>query len=206
MEGLEEPENYPEALSNASYAFKPPNEIPDDVQQVLEMSENPPTKDQFWVYVAALKQFITEKGRTPVSGVIPDFHSDTKSYVKIKDLYNKSANRDFEDMLTITSKISGSQLNEEEVKTFCKNWQFLTAIQMRPIEDQINSDWLYDENPEGVGWYFVFRAADVFFSKEGRYPSPADKEQLLALAEQEVKKSGINHEEYKVASKFVEEM
>ena len=31
MEDLEEPDNYPEALSNAAYAFKPPNQIPDEV-------------------------------------------------------------------------------------------------------------------------------------------------------------------------------
>ena len=65
---------------------------------------------------------------------------------------------------------------------------------------------LYDENPEGFGWYFVFRAADAFFKKEGRHPSPTDKEQLLALAGEEVKKSGINPEEFQVASRFAEEM
>lgn len=206
MEGLEEPENYPEALSNAAYAFKDANEIPDEVQTVLDLCDNPPSADIFWTYIQALKQFISVKSRTPVSGLIPDFHSDTVSYVKIKQLYNQSAERDFKALLEIASKLTDKKIDEEDFKNFCRNWQFSECIQMRPIQDEIVTDWQYEEDPEGFGWYFVFKAADTFHLREGRWPRPSDKDALQQIADNEVKIAGMDPAEYKVASKFVEEM
>lgn len=203
---MEEPENYPEAFSNAAYAFKPPNEIPDNVQALLDICDSPPTKDQLWVYVKALKNFISQKGKTPTSGVIPDFHSDTDSYVKIKNLYNEQASKDYDEMMKLVKELTpeGETIDEEDLKLFCKNWQHAEAIQIRPIQDQINTEWLYEEDPAGFGWYFVFKAADKFFQKHARHPGPEDKEALSQLVYQVVTESGV--EDYTVEDKFVSEM
>ena len=206
MEDLEEPDNYPEALSNAAYAFKPPNQISDEVQKVLDICDKPPSNDIFWTYIQALKMFISEKGRTAVSGLIPDFHSDTKSYVKIKQLYNQSAENDFKSIYSIASKFTDTKLNEDEVRSFSRNWQFSECIEIRAIEDSVLCDWMYDEHAKGFGWYFVFRAADSFLAREGRHPTPADKDVLMCMAVNEVKKSGVSVDEFKVADMFVEEM
>lgn len=202
---LEKPENYPEALSNAAYAFKTPNEIPDNVQALLDMCDDFGTQDSFWLFVKALKQFISEKGSTPVSGVIPDFHSDTDSYVKIKNLYNEQAQKDYQEILRIAEQLAGDgTVDKEELKVFCRNWQFAEAITMRPLQKVVNSEWLYEEDPAGFGWYFVFRAADKFFKAHGKYANPDDKEELKKMVAEEVLEAGV--EDYTVEDKFVEEM
>lgn len=203
--GLEEPENYPEAFSNAAYAFKPANEIPDNVQILLDMCDEEHCKDSFWVYIKALKAFITTLGRTPVSGLIPDFHSDTESYVKIKNLYNDQAQKDYLELLKIAQEISGTEtLDQEELKLFCRNWLFAEAIQMRPIQTSVNTEWLYEEDPAGFGWYFVFRAADKFFESKGRHAAPDDQSELSQLVKAQVKEAGL--EDYEVDEKFIAEM
>lgn len=172
---------------------------------LFDLCDEPPTKDHFWVYVRALKRFIAEKSRTPVSGHIPDFHSDTESYVKIKNLYNEQAHKDYLEVLRIAQELAGQeQVDLEEVKMFCRNWYFAEAIRMRPVQVAVNSEWLYEEDPAGFGWYFVFRAADKFYQKLGRHAGPADKDELAELVQEAVKESGL--EDYTVEDKFIAEM
>ncbi len=48
-----------------------------------------PQSSDFWVLVHAVMQFTRNEGegRLPVSGVVPDMHSDTKSFVLVQTLY-----------------------------------------------------------------------------------------------------------------------
>jgi amyloid beta precursor protein binding protein 1 len=50
--------------------------------------------DTFWVLVQALRLFVEGEGRgsLPLSGSIPDMHSDTKSYVELQTIYKTQVN------------------------------------------------------------------------------------------------------------------
>ena len=92
---LDQEENYTEAVNYVSNVFRPACFVPEEVQVIIDASYSNPNKDSFELFASAIGDFIREHKRTPVSyvkvynrGNIPDFHSDTKSYVKIKNVYN----------------------------------------------------------------------------------------------------------------------
>lgn len=68
---FDEEENFQEALNKVGNAFKIPGEIPDNVQDLFEKSENvdlgTSKETQFWVMVKALKDFREKRGCFPVS-------------------------------------------------------------------------------------------------------------------------------------------
>ena len=48
----------------------------------------------FWVLVAALKEFLASEGATPLEGSLPDMLSTTDSYVELQRVYREKAIRD----------------------------------------------------------------------------------------------------------------
>lgn len=168
--------------------FSKPNSLPDNLPPLLLKAANPPNHDVFWLYLQALKKFIDTHHRTPVSGNIPDFHADTKSYLGLKNAYNDMAAEDHKLLKTYLKSIvpKGFVMDEEDFHTFCKNWFTLEAYHYRSLADEYKSpstDWV-DECEPGFGWYFIIRAQDVFCEEHNRPPGPNDASEVLSRARQ----------------------
>jgi len=212
---LPDQENYTEAFNNVGSVFNPPNYLPDPVPELLQEAETTQSTEIFWSYLKSLSRFIKEKGRSPCSGNIPDFHSDTKSYVAIKNAYNAMAAEDAQIMLQYLKETVGKdvQIDEHDFFTFCKNWHTLACHHYRTLEEEfasVSTDWI-NEGESGFGWYFVIRAADTFQQTHGKPPGPADVQELTALVTALTKDiaNPCAEEEgatFTVESRFIEEM
>lgn len=64
---LPEEENYTEALAYIGNIFRPANHISDEVKEAMDLADTVESKEQFWVCVRALKRFIEEHKRCPLS-------------------------------------------------------------------------------------------------------------------------------------------
>ena len=65
----------------------------------------------------------------------------------------------------IISKLTkNTEIDEEELKGFCKNWYTLERFRYRSLQDEFESlkeEFTYESEPT-FGWYFVIRATDEF--------------------------------------------
>ena len=141
-------------------------------------------------------------------GVIPDFHSDTESYLKIKEAYRLQSEEDHNDLIEYAKQIDGeSDPTGEDFKIFCKNWFNLTVIKYRTMDEEtkeINKDFVY-EGEETPGWYFIFRGVDSFIKKYDRFPNPADYSALKGIVTEIMAGSQISEEEFKVNDDYIKE-
>jgi hypothetical protein len=67
-----------------------PKQVPSEIHALFkdEKASADSTCDEvFWILVRALKAFVDKYGFLPLSGSLPDMHSDTKSYVELQTLY-----------------------------------------------------------------------------------------------------------------------
>ena len=107
-----------------------------------------------------------------VRGAIPDFHSDTKSYLKVKTCYKDKAEQDkvlytntyLKPVLENSNVPEDRTPTEEQISIFLKNWLSLTATEYRTLEQEFTApkkEWFWDQE-DANKWYFTIRAADVF--------------------------------------------
>lgn len=107
-------------------------------------------------------------------GLIPDFHADTKSFLKIKSSFKQQADLDREVFVREFAEKIIAELeaesespfekkpSEEQTEIFLKNWMSLTAIQYRTLEEEFaapKTEWVY-EGEDANKWYPCIRAAD----------------------------------------------
>lgn len=142
-------------------------------------------------------------------GSIPDFHSDTESYVRIKNLYNKQSYDDYKEMLELlkTNLPSLSSSDEEEFKIFCKNWFTLEAIKFRSLFEEfetLNTEFIY-EGEALNGWYFVIRALDKFVEENKRVQTPADTATIRKMVDQLLASYQISTDEFMVEQRLIDE-
>ncbi|CAN1220250.1 NEDD8-activating enzyme E1 regulatory subunit AXR1 [Linum perenne] len=172
-------DNYKEAM-DASFKVFAPRGINPELRQIIDDScvEYDYNSSDFWVMVAALKEFIMNEGggETPLEGSIPDMTSSTEVYVSLQKIYQRKAEADF---LVIEEKVRrilrelGSDLDSisrSVIKTFCKNARKLKVCRYRLVEDEFNNPSLselqrYLSSPDysyAVGFYILLRAVDRF--------------------------------------------
>uniref|UniRef100_A0A2N9I683 NEDD8-activating enzyme E1 regulatory subunit n=1 Tax=Fagus sylvatica TaxID=28930 RepID=A0A2N9I683_FAGSY len=91
-------DNYREAIE-ASFKVFAALGISPDLQQILNDSsaEVESNSSDFWVMVAALKEFIANEGggEAPLEGSIPDMTSSTELYINLQNIYQAKAEADF---------------------------------------------------------------------------------------------------------------
>eukprot|EP00494_Astrolonche_serrata_P029216 UN29483 len=189
-------DNWLEAKENAHRGY---NEVrvAQDVAEVLKDTKGEKlSKDSidFWVMVRGLRDFIEKKGKGkyfPVSTAIPDFHTDTKSYVALKRIYKKRALEDVEAVkgyINTRLKEIGrkeGEISDRVIARFVKNCRSLhlertsslTQELTKPDKEALTEafeefDFSSLEAPENAPvkpkllfWYFAFRAADAFLIK-----------------------------------------
>ncbi|KAK9757273.1 hypothetical protein RND81_01G153100 [Saponaria officinalis] len=192
MIGLDE-DNYKEAI-DASFKLFTPRGISANLQQLLsdscaDVDSNSP---DFWVMVAALKEFIALEGdgEVPLEGSIPDMTSSTEHYVNLQKIYQAKAEADIiameQHVQNILKKIGREShaISKTTIKSFCKNARKLTVCRYRMVEEELNSPklpelqkYLTDEDYSmAVGFYILLRAVDRFSSNYNYFPGQFDGE------------------------------
>ncbi|XP_009774995.1 NEDD8-activating enzyme E1 regulatory subunit AXR1 isoform X2 [Nicotiana sylvestris] len=186
-------ENYKEAVE-ASYKLFSPQGTGPNLQKIIDDSctEVDSSSSDFWVMVAALKEFIANEGggETPLEGSIPDMTSSTELYINLQKTYQAKAEADFlvmeQKVRNLLKKIGRdpASISKANIKSFCKNARKLAVCRYRLIEDEFNSPvqpelqkYLTDEDyGTAVGLYILLRAADRFAANYNKFPGQFDGE------------------------------
>ncbi|KAI3457348.1 hypothetical protein Pfo_014011 [Paulownia fortunei] len=186
-------DNYKEAIE-ASFKVFSPQGISPTLQQIINDScaEVNSNSSDFWVLVAALKEFIAIEGggEAPLEGAIPDMTSSTELYVNLQKIYQAKAEADFLVMEKHVRKIlkkigrDPDSISKATVKSFCKNARKVKVCRYRMIEDEYNSPvqlelqkYLTDEDYcIAVGFYILLRAVDRFAANYNSFPGQFDGE------------------------------
>ncbi|KAL2454678.1 NEDD8-activating enzyme E1 regulatory subunit [Abeliophyllum distichum] len=186
-------DNYKEAME-ASFKVFAPRGISPSLQQIINdtSSEVNSNSSEFWVMVAALKEFIANEGggEVPLEGSIPDMTSSTELYVNLQKIYQAKAETDFLVMEQRVKKILNrigrdpDSISKANIKSFCKNSRKVKVCRYRLIEDEFNSPvqpelqkYLTDEDYSvAVGFYILLRAADRYASNYNSFPGQFDGE------------------------------
>ncbi|CAI8616155.1 unnamed protein product [Vicia faba] len=184
-------DNYKEAIESSFKVFAPRG-ISSELQQMLNDSstEVDSSSSDFWVLVAALKDFVTNEGggETPLEGSIPDMTSSTEQYVNLQNIYQAKAEADIlaiERVTKNTLKKIGRDPNSiprATIKSFCKNARKLKVCRYRLIADEFNSPnlpelqkYLTDEDYSiAMGIYILLRAVDRFAANYNSFPGQFD--------------------------------
>ncbi|KAJ4851232.1 NEDD8-activating enzyme E1 regulatory subunit axr1 [Turnera subulata] len=180
-------DNFKEAVE-ASFKVFAPLGISPDLQQIINDSctEVHSNSSNFWVLVAALKEFVANEGggEAPLEGSIPDMTSSTELYVNLQKIYQAKAEADFlviEQRARNILKGIGKDLDsipKTMIKSFCKNARKLKVCRYRSIEDEFNNPslselqkYLTDEECSiAMGFYILLRAADRFAANYNSFP------------------------------------
>ncbi|KAF3443685.1 hypothetical protein FNV43_RR13375 [Rhamnella rubrinervis] len=180
-------DNYKEAI-DASFKVFAPQGISADLQQVINDScaEVDSNSSDFWIMVAALKEFIAKEGggEAPLEGSIPDMTSSTEHYVNLQNIYFGKADADFlaieQRVRNILKKIGRdpNSISKAIIKSFCKNARKLKVCRYRLAEEEFNSPilselqkYLTDEDYSiAVGFYILLRAVDRFAANYNSFP------------------------------------
>ncbi|XP_004515094.1 NEDD8-activating enzyme E1 regulatory subunit AXR1-like [Cicer arietinum] len=184
-------DNYKEAIESSFKVFASQG-ISSELQQILNdnSAEVDASSSDFWVLVAALKDFVKNEGggEAPLEGSIPDMTSSTEQYVNLQHIYQAKAEADFvaiERLTRSTLKKIGRDPNSiprATIKSFCKNARKLKVCRYRLIEDEFNSPnvpelqkYLTDEDYSiAVGIYVLLRAVDRFAANYNSFPGQFD--------------------------------
>ncbi|GMJ13408.1 AUXIN RESISTANT 1 [Hibiscus trionum] len=184
-------ENYKEAI-DASFKVFAPQGISSDLQQILNDScaDVGTGSSDFWVMVAALKEFIANEGggEVPLEGSIPDMTSSTEHYVNLQKIYQAKSEADYlvieERVRNILKKIGRDphSIPKATIKSFCKNARKLKVCRYCPIEDEYNNPSLaelqkYSTDEDysiAVGFYILLRAVDRYAANFNHFPGQFD--------------------------------
>ncbi|XP_052178212.1 NEDD8-activating enzyme E1 regulatory subunit AXR1-like isoform X2 [Diospyros lotus] len=192
MRAMDE-DNYKEAIE-ASFKVFAPQGTSSNLQRIINDSfaDVDSNSSDFWVMVAALKEFIANEGRgeVPLEGSIPDMTSSTELYVNLQKIYQAKAEADClvveQHVRNILKKIGRDpdSIPKPVIKSFCKNARKLTVCRYRLLEDEFSSPaqpelqkYLADEDySTAIGFYILLRAADRFASNYNSFPGQFDGE------------------------------
>ncbi|EEF38201.1 NEDD8-activating enzyme E1 regulatory subunit AXR1 [Ricinus communis] len=184
-------DNYREA-TEASFKVFAPRGISPDLQQIISdnRADLDSSSSNFWVMVAALKEFIVNEGdgEAPLEGSIPDMTSSTELYVNLQKIYQAKAEADFlvieKRVRNILKKIGRdpNSISKAMIKCFCKNARKLKVCRYRLIEDEFNNPslpqlqkYLTDEDYSvAMGFYILLRAVDRFAANYNSFPGQFD--------------------------------
>ncbi|KAJ4730035.1 NEDD8-activating enzyme E1 regulatory subunit [Melia azedarach] len=184
-------DNYKEA-TEASFKVFGPRGISSDLQQIINDShaELNSSSSDFWVMVAALKDFISNEGggEAPLEGSIPDMTSSTEHYVNLQKIYQAKAEADclaIEQRVRNVIKKLGREpesISKAKIKSFCRNARKLKVCRYRLIEDEFSNPsvpelqkYLTDEDYSvAVGFYILLRAVDRFAANYNSFPGEFD--------------------------------
>ncbi|XP_020104558.1 NEDD8-activating enzyme E1 regulatory subunit AXR1-like [Ananas comosus] len=186
-------ENYKEAIE-ASFKVSTARGISSQLRHIIEDSavEVDSSSPDFWILVAALKEFIANEGdgEPPLEGSIPDMTSLTEYYISLQKIYQAKAESDclvIEQYVKNILKRIGrdpDSISRAYIRNFCRNARKLKVCRYRSIEEELSSPvlpelqkYLTDEDYcFAVGFYILLRAVDRFAANYNRFPGIFDSE------------------------------
>ncbi|XP_031500977.1 NEDD8-activating enzyme E1 regulatory subunit AXR1-like isoform X2 [Nymphaea colorata] len=180
-------DNYKEAI-DSSFKVSIPAGISSQLRQIIEDNSAKvfAGSSDFWVLVAALKEFIENQGNgdAPLEGSIPDMTSSTEYYVSLQKIYQEKAEADcqvMEHLVRNTLKRIGrdpGSILKATIKSFCRNARKINVCRYRSIEEEFMSPllpelhkyFLDEEYSAAINFYILLRAVDRFTSNYNRFP------------------------------------
>lgn len=181
----EDEENYKEALASAYKVWAPPA-IDSSLREILSTAPSVSAPyPNFWVMVAALKDFIANEGdgELPLDGGIPDMHSITEYYIGLQRIYQSKADADVSAVeahvrrLLKLLALDINQIPRSTIKTFCKNARNLRVLRYKSLTKEYSAasgpelqKILTAEDSSNAALYVLLRAADHFNATYNRYP------------------------------------
>lgn len=210
--------NFVEANENAFRAYAA-QAIDEDVRAVFDTLPEPPITD-FDIVATALREFMqSNDGYPPLTGVIPDMHSDNRSYVALQQIYETKAAADCDAVANLVSSILEAQsrpkdaIPHETIVTACRSAWILKVVATKSLEEElvtgtpmIDPDLVYDMGREELFaqspllWFIVLRAAALFEMQTGHAPGVAGTDEgvlseeatmVWELAQGIVEKAGV---------------
>lgn len=149
------------------------------------------SSSDFWIMVAALKQFMANEGQgePPLDGAIPDMHSFTDYYIKLQKIYQARAEADVTAVEGYVARIlkrigrDSSPIPRSTIKLFCKNSRNLRVLRCKMLSDEYSSRsgselqrLLAAEESSHPALYILLRAVDHFAATYNRFPGAFDGE------------------------------
>lgn len=191
-----EEENFEEALRAVNTALVP-TFLPVKIQEVIYSSAAINLTSQstpFWIMCSALRGFVEAEGngKLPLKGVLPDMIASTDHYVKLQNIYRTQAALDAESVYRkvqeIVTQLNRDNINEAEVKLFCRHAHDLHLIKGSSIaeEYQLSSSVAsyiarHLEEPDVMMvHYILLRAYEKFQSEHCRAPGEWELESDIA--------------------------
>ena len=182
--------NFEEATQNAYLAYTEKELDLDHLaslrDQINALVETHTSLKNFQALLQALDQFLQRHdNQPPLHGTIPDMTASTEWYVEMQRVYHDKAAEDLKEMRSYLPH----EVPDEELATFCQNVHSLELFHTRTIQEEmtptitedLKDDWMMAtmdpyEMPEHTPflWYIAFRACQLFFQKNGRYPGVTD--------------------------------
>ncbi|KAL5684226.1 hypothetical protein ACJX0J_010611, partial [Zea mays] len=186
-------ENYKEAV-DSSYKVSVTPGINNEIRQIIDddSAEVNSSSSDFWILVAALKEFIAKEGNgeLPLEGTIPDMTSLTEYYVSLQKIYQAKAEFDClaleHHVKEILKRIGRDpdSISRAYIKTFCKNSRKLRVSRYRSFEEEFSSPFVpeiqryfTDEDYSyATNFYILLRAVDRLAANYSRLPGIFDSE------------------------------
>lgn len=182
-------ENFDEAVGAVLKSINPWS-LRSNIREIFDMEQCKNLQadsDNFWIIVAALKEFYTKHAVLPLPGSVPDMKAKSADYISLQNIYKSKASRDFKEVLETVRTIEaqlGSRTQpvaEKEVEVFCKNASHVKVIHGRQIphitidaSQTLKAIRFGFGNPESViSIYIAFEALDAIVDgiQSGRLPA-----------------------------------
>lgn len=181
----EDEDNYKEASAAAYKVWAPPT-IDSSLRQILhDATDVTASSSNFWIMVAALKEFIANEGdgELPLDGSIPDMHSITEYYICLQKVYQGKADADVSAVEAHVRSIlkrlgrDANQFPRSTIKSFCKNARNLRVLRYKSLAAEYSATsgaelqkLLSAEDSSNTALYVLLRAADHFSATYNRFP------------------------------------
>ncbi|CAA7049551.1 unnamed protein product [Microthlaspi erraticum] len=194
MVSLDE-DNYKEAIE-ATFKVFAPRGISQEIQEIINDSsaEVGSNSSDFWIMVAALKEFISNEGggEAPLEGSMPDMTSSTEHYINLQKIYQTKAEADclsmehrVKNILTNIGRDPHS-ISKPTIKSFCKNARKLKVCRYRMLEDEFSNPSVTElhkcsaseDYSSAIGFYILLRAVDRFAATYKKFPGQFDGRQV----------------------------
>lgn len=173
-----------EALENAMQAIK--DGIPPATRQAFEIADQFPETEPFWRLVRATRAFYEKHGSIPHDGVTPDIDTTTEEYKKVKEIYKKKSEEDWQEVFADFGDIP-----EDFKRRFAKNIYTISGKLYPPIKESINmiatdSDYLLfmDNQADAIATRNAFIASRAFFAANQRNPTENDLEAITNISKE----------------------
>eukprot|EP00999_Lentomonas_sp_LEN2_P001786 NODE_289_length_1711_cov_94.194444_g260_i0.p1 GENE.NODE_289_length_1711_cov_94.194444_g260_i0~~NODE_289_length_1711_cov_94.194444_g260_i0.p1 ORF type:complete len:552 (-),score=100.04 NODE_289_length_1711_cov_94.194444_g260_i0:55-1638(-) len=187
-------ENIDEAVSNAHRAWGTTT-IPSNTRTVFadELCTNLTKKSSnFWIVARAIKEYTENEGNgyLPLTGALPDMHSNTEFYVQLQKLYHAKAQADIAAVnnrvasLLQSLELGSDTVPAEEIARMCRHSHELSVIHFSSLQQELDPSSAQanlignslGDPTDNIAFYVLFQAASIFQEQHKRYPGTHDDE------------------------------